>query len=189
MEYFEPGDWVAGAILPHHPKIIAKLTENGWIETRGDALLASRRCLLATFNWSLLFQLNKLSFVRAILAQNSGWQCKGFERSADLLGKKWQSAGTVPSLDRCETPTRGGKTSMIIRTIVFVTALALSSPALAQGVSEQSPGHKMQRATKPAPGASEYAPGHRMQNAKTSTSPGASEYAPGQQTTGSNKRR
>lgn len=81
---------------------------------------------------------------------------------------------------------------MIIRSIALVTALAVSGSALAQGVSEQTPGHKMQRATKStAPGASNYAPGHRMQNAKKSTTaPGASEFAPGQQqTTGINKKR
>ena len=79
---------------------------------------------------------------------------------------------------------------MLIRTIVIATALALGSSAFAHGVSEKTPGHKMQDATKStAPGASEYTPGHKMQNAKKSTAPGASEYAPGkQQTTGSSKR-
>ena len=80
---------------------------------------------------------------------------------------------------------------MLIRTIVIAMALALGSSAFAQGVSEKTPGHKMQGATKStAPGASEYAPGHKMQKATKSTAPGASEYAPGkQQTTGSNSRR
>ena len=79
---------------------------------------------------------------------------------------------------------------MLIRSIALAAALAVSSSAFAQGVSEKTPGHKMQNATKStAPGASEYAPGHKMQNAKKSTAPGASEYAPGkQQTTGSSKR-
>ena len=79
---------------------------------------------------------------------------------------------------------------MLIRSIVLAAALAVSGSAFAQGVSEKTPGHKMQGATKStAPGASEYAPGHKMQNAKKSTAPGASEYAPGkQQTTGSSKR-
>ena len=79
---------------------------------------------------------------------------------------------------------------MLIRSIILAAALAASSSAFAQGVSEKTPGHKMQDATKStAPGASEYAPGHKMQNAKKSTAPGASEYAPSkQQTTGSSKR-
>jgi len=79
---------------------------------------------------------------------------------------------------------------MLIRTIVIAMALALGSSAFAQGVSEKTPGHKMQGATKStAPGASEYAPGHTMQKATKSTAPGASEYAPGkQQTTGSSRR-
>jgi hypothetical protein len=79
---------------------------------------------------------------------------------------------------------------MLIRSIVLATALAVWSSASAQGVSEKTPGHKMQKASKSTgPGASEYAPGHKMQNAKKSTAPGASEYAPGkQQTTGTNNR-
>lgn len=80
---------------------------------------------------------------------------------------------------------------MLVKSIVLATALAVGSSAYAQGVSEKTPGHKMQGATKStAPGASEYAPGQKMQNAKKSTAPGASEYAPGkQQTTGSNTKR
>lgn len=80
---------------------------------------------------------------------------------------------------------------MLVRSIVLAKALAIGRSAAAQGVSETSPGHKMQKATKStAPGASEYAPGHKMQNAKKSTAPGASEYAPGrQQTTGRNTKR
>ena len=70
-------------------------------------------------------------------------------------------------------------------------ALIASAPAaFAQGESNKTPGHQMQKATKStAPGASEYAPGHKMQNATKSTAPGASEYAPGHQTTGSNTKR
>lgn len=77
---------------------------------------------------------------------------------------------------------------MLIRPIIVVAALIVGSSAFAQGVSEKTPGHKMQGATKStAPGASEYAPG---QNAKKSTAPGASEYAPGKrQTTGTNTKR
>jgi hypothetical protein len=80
---------------------------------------------------------------------------------------------------------------MLIRSIALAAALAVSSSAFAQGVSEKTPGHKMQDATKSTgPGASEYVPGHKMQNARKSTAPGASEYAPGkQQTTGSNTKR
>ena len=77
--------------------------------------------------------------------------------------------------------------------IIALTTAALiaSAPAaFAQGVSNKTPGHQMQKATKStAPGASEYAPGHKMQNATKSTAPGASEYAPGHQTTGSNTKR
>ena len=80
---------------------------------------------------------------------------------------------------------------MLIRPIIVVAALIFGSSAFAQGVSEKTPGHKMQGATKStAPGASEYAPGHKMQNAKKSTGPGASEYAPGKrQSTGTNTKR
>ena len=80
---------------------------------------------------------------------------------------------------------------MLIRSIVVAASVIAGSSALAQGVSDNTPGHKMQGATKStAPGSSEYAPGHKMQNAKKSTAPGASEYAPGkQQTTGTNTKR
>lgn len=80
---------------------------------------------------------------------------------------------------------------MLVRSIVLAAALAVGSSAFAQGVSEKTPGDKMQDATKStAPGASEYAPGHKMQKATKSTAPGASEYAPGkQQTTGSSTKR
>ncbi|SFM27277.1 hypothetical protein SAMN03159423_0339 [Bradyrhizobium sp. NFR13] len=80
---------------------------------------------------------------------------------------------------------------MLIKSFVVVTALIVSGSAFAQDVSDKTPGHKMQNATKStAPGASEYAPGHKMQNARKSTAPGASEYAPGQRTTtGSNTKR
>lgn len=81
--------------------------------------------------------------------------------------------------------------TMLVRSIVVVAALVAGGSAFAQGVSDKTPGHKMQGASKStAPGASEYAPGHKMQNAKKSTAPGASEYAPGrQQPTGSNTKR
>ena len=76
---------------------------------------------------------------------------------------------------------------MLIKPMIIASALVLATSAFAQGVSDKTPGHKMQDATKStAPGASEYAPGHKMQNAKKSTAPGASEYAPGHATTGSN---
>ena len=80
---------------------------------------------------------------------------------------------------------------MLVKSIVLAAALAVGSSAYAQGVSDKTPGHKMQATTKStAPGASEYAPGQKMQNAKKSTAPGASEYAPGrQQPTGSNTKR
>jgi len=81
---------------------------------------------------------------------------------------------------------------MLIKSFVIATALIVSGSAFAQGVSDKTPGHKMQDTTKStAPGASEYAPGHKMQKATKSTAPGASEYAPGQRqtTTGSNTKR
>ena len=80
---------------------------------------------------------------------------------------------------------------MLIRSIVVAAAVLVGGVAYAQGVSDKTPGHKMQDATKStAPGASEYAPGHKMQKATKSTGPGASEYAPGKhQTTGSNSKR
>jgi hypothetical protein len=83
------------------------------------------------------------------------------------------------------------ETVMLIKSLVVATALIVSGSAFAQGVSDKTPGHKMQNATKStAPGASEYAPGHKMQNATKSKAPGASEYAPGQRTTtGSNTKR
>ena len=78
---------------------------------------------------------------------------------------------------------------MLVKPMIVATALVFATSAFAQGVSEKTPGHKMQNATKStAPGASEYAPGHKMQHAKKSTAPGASEYAPGQ-TTGSNTKK
>jgi len=77
-------------------------------------------------------------------------------------------------------------THMLVKPIIVASALVFASSAFAQGVSEKTPGHKMQDATKStAPGASEYAPGHKMQNAKKSTAPGASEYTPSHTTTGS----
>jgi hypothetical protein len=78
---------------------------------------------------------------------------------------------------------------MIVRSLIAASAIVFATSALAQGVSNKTPGHQMQDAKKStAPGASEYAPGHKMQNAKKSTAPGASEYAPGQ-TTGSNTKK
>lgn len=78
----------------------------------------------------------------------------------------------------------------MIKSIIVAGTLAFATTAFAQGVSNKTPGHQMQDATRStAPGASEYAPGHKMQNARKSTAPGASEYAPGQQTTGSNTKR
>ena len=79
---------------------------------------------------------------------------------------------------------------MLVKPIIVASALVFASSAFAQGVSEKTPGHKMQGATtSTAPGASEYAPGHKMQNAKKSTAPGASEYTPSHATTGSNTKR
>jgi len=80
---------------------------------------------------------------------------------------------------------------MFIRPMFVAASLVISTAAFAQGVSNKTPGHQMQDATKSTgPGASEYAPGHKMQNATKSTAPGASEYAPGHQTTtGSNTKR
>jgi hypothetical protein len=76
---------------------------------------------------------------------------------------------------------------MLVKPIIVASALVFATSAFAQGVSEKTPGHKMQGATtSTAPGASEYAPGHKMQNAKKSTAPGASEYTPSHATTGSN---
>jgi hypothetical protein len=79
---------------------------------------------------------------------------------------------------------------MLVKPIIVASALVFATSAFAQGVSEKTPGHKMQGATtSTAPGASEYAPGHKMQNAKKSTAPGASEYTPSHATTGSNTKR
>ena len=77
---------------------------------------------------------------------------------------------------------------MLVKPMIIASSLVLATAAFAQGVSDKTPGHKMQDATKStAPGASEYAPGHKMQNAKKSTAPGASEYTPSHATTpGSN---
>jgi hypothetical protein len=77
---------------------------------------------------------------------------------------------------------------MLVRSLIAASAIVFATSAFAQGVSNKTPGHQMQKSTtSTGPGASEYAPGHKMQNAKKSTAPGASEYAPGHQTTtGSN---
>jgi hypothetical protein len=84
-------------------------------------------------------------------------------------------------------PTHEEENNMLVKSMIVASALVFAAPAFAQGVSDKTPGHKMQGATKStAPGASEYAPGHKMQNATKSTAPGASEYAPGHATTGSN---
>ena len=78
-------------------------------------------------------------------------------------------------------------------------ALIAASPALAQGVSSQTPGHQMQSDTQTqktqkqsqpdSPGASSYAPGQKMQSdrekGRETPGPGASKYAPGHSTTGS----
>ena len=78
---------------------------------------------------------------------------------------------------------------MLMKSIIVVSTLALATSAFAAGVSQKTPGHKMQHAaTSTAPGASEYAPGHKkMRHAMrhTKKSPGASAYAPGHETTGS----
>jgi hypothetical protein len=80
---------------------------------------------------------------------------------------------------------------MLVKSMIVASVLVLATSAFAQGVSEKTPGHRMQDATKStAPGASEYAPGHKMQNATKSTAPGASEYAPPHATTtGSNTKK
>ena len=79
---------------------------------------------------------------------------------------------------------------MYLKPIIAATVVVFATSAFAQGVSNKTPGHQMQKATKStAPGASEYAPGHKMQHARKSTAPGASGYAPGHQTTGSNTKR
>ena len=59
---------------------------------------------------------------------------------------------------------------MLVKSIIAATAIVFATSAFAQGVSNKSPGHQMQDATK-------------------STAPGASEYAPGHQTTGSNTKK
>lgn len=75
-------------------------------------------------------------------------------------------------------------------------ALIAASPALAQGVSSQAPGQRMQSETQTqkqshpsSPGASYYAPGHEKNNPNLKPyekgQPGASGYAPGHSTTGS----
>jgi hypothetical protein len=72
------------------------------------------------------------------------------------------------------------------RTIIALSAAALmasATVAMAQGVSDKSPGHEMQDkgSKKGSPGASGYAPGQEMQaKGSKSGSPGASGYAPGQ---------
>jgi hypothetical protein len=75
----------------------------------------------------------------------------------------------------------------------LMTAVLIASPAaFAQGVSNQSPGQRMQSQTKQHegyPGASYYAPGQQKKNPKAKPyakgQPGASGYAPGHSTTGS----
>jgi hypothetical protein len=73
-------------------------------------------------------------------------------------------------------------TLMVVGTLLTGTALANAA-----GVSEQTPGDKMQDegSVKGSPGASGYAPGQLMQEkgSKKGTT-GASGYAPGHATTG-----
>jgi hypothetical protein len=80
--------------------------------------------------------------------------------------------------------------------VLVISALIAASPALAQGVSNETPGQRMQSETQRqkdshpnSPGASYYAPGHEKNNPKVKPyekgQPGASGYAPGHSTTGS----
>ena len=79
---------------------------------------------------------------------------------------------------------------------LLTAALIAATPALAQGVSSQAPGQRMQSETQTqkarhpnSPGASYYAPGHEKKNPNVRPyekgQPGASGYAPGHSTTGS----
>jgi hypothetical protein len=85
-------------------------------------------------------------------------------------------------------PVSGGDTESIMKifaAMTFSALLATSSLVLAQGVSDKTPGHKMQDkgSVKGEPGASGYAPGHRMQDkGSVKGTTGASGYAPGQTT-------
>jgi hypothetical protein len=89
---------------------------------------------------------------------------------------------------------------MYLKPIIVVSALAFATSTFAQGVSSNTPGHKMQKSTTQkttvhkstksvGPGASAYSPGHKMQRATKSTAkstaPGASGYTPSHTTTGS----
>jgi hypothetical protein len=83
---------------------------------------------------------------------------------------------------------------MYLKPIIVVSALAFATSSFAQGVSSNTPGHKMQKSTTQkttvhkstksvGPGASAYSPGHKMHRATKSS--GASEYTPSHTTTGS----
>ena len=85
---------------------------------------------------------------------------------------------------------------MYLKPIIVVSALAFATSSFAQGVSSNTPGHKMQKSTAQkttvhkstksvGPGASAYSPGHKMHRATKSSAPGASEYTPSHTTTGS----
>jgi hypothetical protein len=89
-----------------------------------------------------------------------------------------------------------GEVKLTILTLATATLAAASPAAFAQGVSSETPGHRMQSETQTqkrshpnSAGASYYAPGQKMQRdrakGKDSPGPGASGYAPGRSTTGS----
>jgi hypothetical protein len=78
---------------------------------------------------------------------------------------------------------------MKLATTLMVVGALLTGTALANaaGVSEKTPGDKMQDkgSVKGSPGASGYAPGQEMQNkGSVKGTTGASGYAPGNSTTG-----
>src|SRR5256885_3447015 len=99
-----------------------------------------------------------------------------------------------PIRDVVFTPMPEEEHRMYLKPIIVVSALAFATSSFAQGVSSNTPGHKMQKSTTQkttvhkstksvGPGASAYSPGHKMHRATKSS--GASEYTPSHTTTGS----
>src|SRR6478672_3324688 len=97
-----------------------------------------------------------------------------------------RSNGTSNPSVRSISTNKRKEAEMNLKPVIIASTLVFATSAFAQGVSNKTPGHQMQKSTtSTAPGASEYAPGHKMQNATKSSAPGASEYAPVLQTAGS----
>jgi hypothetical protein len=119
--------------------------------------------------------------------------CRGCDASAC---QKQSGPGTRVDQGRCVYSNARGGHRMYLKPIIVVSALAFATSTFAQGVSSNTPGHKMQKSTMQkstvqkstksvGPGASAYSPGHKMHKAAKSTAPGASEYTPSHTTTGS----